>query len=184
TANKGNEYIDYYFLYDLKMTYQVRGDITANGQGIIFIMTLLFGYALGSMTDRLKPLRVIPYLFMMRALVLLVAFYTVHDQFTATVYTTANQFVVVLFGIAAGAATVELFPMEKIGQFCSAQSFFFQTLLLPVYPFLIAPFFDRIKYNRFGFIWGAFFNCLAGFVAIKVYYNWKRKRRLEAAAAA
>jgi len=80
------------------------------------------------------------------------------------------------FGVALGAVTVELFPREKIGQFCSAQAFFYQTTIMVLNPLAISPFFDWLKFNRGGYLWTAFFYLLAGLVTVKVYHNWKRKQ--------
>jgi len=71
-----------------------------------------------------------------------------------------------------GAATVQLFPLEKLGQFCSAQAFFYQTIFLVVGP-LVGHFFDWIHFNRFSYIWAAFFQIGAGLIYTKVYFNWK-----------
>jgi hypothetical protein len=81
-----------------------------------------------------------------------------------------------VFGVALGSVTVQLFPREKLGQFCSAQAFFYQTIIMFLSPFLIAPFFDWLKFNRGGYLWSAFFYLLAGLVTVKVYFNWKRKQ--------
>ena len=81
-----------------------------------------------------------------------------------------------VFGVALGSVTVQLFPLEKLGQFCSAQAFFYQTIIRFMSPFLIAPFFDWWKFNRGGYLWSAFFYLLAGLVTVKVYFNWKRKQ--------
>jgi len=77
--------------------------------------------------------------------------------------------------VALGAVTVQLFPREKLGQFCSAQAFFYQTILMIVTPLLVAPFFDWLKFNRGAYLWVAFFDLLAAIIAVKVYLNWKKK---------
>lgn len=78
------------------------------------------------------------------------------------------------FGVALGAVTVELFPREKIGQFCSARAFFYQTIIMVLNPLVISPFFDWLKFNRAGYLWSAFCYLLAGLITLKVYHNWKR----------
>jgi len=79
------------------------------------------------------------------------------------------------FGVALGAVTVQLFPREKLGQFCSAQAFFYQTILMVLSPLVVAPFFDWLKFNRGAYIWSAFFYFVAALITVKVYWNWKRK---------
>ncbi|MEI8197502.1 MAG: hypothetical protein WCI73_16525, partial [Phycisphaerae bacterium] len=157
----------------LGMSFQEKGrwvDTPSRFIGLGF--GIFLGYTIGSLVDRLKPLRVMPFLFFARALVLTVGFFVVKDKISAMVISSLEGVVLFCMGISIGALTVEIFPMAKLGQFCSAQAFFYQTIIL----FLSIPigkFFDWIKFNRFGYIWGATFSTLAGFVAIKVYYNWK-----------
>lgn len=95
------------------------------GQTVSTIFGVLLGFWIGSMTDRLKPLRLIPIILFVRALVLGTGFFVVKDQTSAMIIYTRNEGVIVFcLSVAMGAATVQMFPMEKLGQFCSAQSFF------------------------------------------------------------
>ena len=79
-----------------------------------------------------------------------------------------------IYGVAVGAFTVEVFPREKLGQFCSAQAFLYtSTCNLLNTP--LAMFFDHIKNNRIGYLWTTFFWVLSGLAFIKVYFNWKKR---------
>ena len=75
--------------------------------------------------------------------------------------------------------TVELFPREKLGQFCSARFLFTALLLSIVNPFIISPLFDWLHFNRAGYLWSAAFNFLAAIVSVKVYHNWKARQTLD-----
>ena len=117
--------------------------------------------------------------FFIWALLALISFFVVRDKMSAAVMTSLiciNQFA---FGVALGAVTVELFPREKIGQFCSAQAFFYQTIIMVLNPLVISPFFNWLKFNRAGYLWSSFFYLLAGLVTVKVYHNWKRMQESE-----
>ena len=76
---------------------------------------------------------------------------------------------------------MELFPREKIGQFCSAQAFFYQTITMVFNPLVTSPFFDWLKYNRAGYLWSAVCYFLAALVTVKVYFNWKHKHESDSA---
>ena len=118
----------------------------------------------------------IPVTFFIWALLTLISFFVVRDKMSAAIMASLININLFAFGVALGAVTVELFPREKIGQFCSAQAFFYSTTIMVLNPLVISPFFDWLKFNRAGYLWSAFFYLLAGIVTVKVYLNWKRKQ--------
>ena len=117
--------------------------------------------------------------FFLWSLLALVSFFVVTDKVSAAVMASLIGINVFVFGVALGAVTVQLFPREKLGQFCSAQAFFYQTIIMVLSPLLVAPFFDWLKFNRGAYLWSSFFYLLAGIVTVKVYHNWKRKQEIE-----
>jgi len=178
-GNVGNNFQFFYLRYDLGMDLTTTGWINGVSQAATTAFGVLLGYSAGSIIDRVKPIRVIPLTFFISSMLGLISFFVVHDKLSAAVMgclISVNGFV---FGVALGAVTVELFPREKIGQFCSAQAFFYQTTIMVLNPLLISPFFDWLKFNRAGYLWSASFYFLAGLVTVKVYHNWKRKHALE-----
>ena len=177
-GNQGGIIQSFYLRYDLKMDLTTTGWIYGVGLASTTVFGLALGYSTGSLIDRLKPIRVIPVTFFIWALLALISFFVVRDKMSAAIMTSLiciNQFA---FGVALGAVTVELFPREKIGQFCSAQAFFYQTIIMVLNPLVISPFFDWLKFNRGGYLWSAFFYVLAGLVTVKVYRNWKSKHEI------
>jgi hypothetical protein len=104
-----------------------------------------------------------------------VSFFVITDKTSAVVMASLDGIKGFIFGVALGAVTVQLFPREKLGQFCSAQAFFYQTILMVLTPLFIAPFFDWLKFNRGAYLWGGLFDLLAALIAVKVYFNWKKK---------
>ena len=176
-GNLGNNYMTYYLITDLKLSYKDVGWVTGMGQSFSMTFGILLGFAVGSLVDRLQPLRVLPIIILVRAALLAVGFFVVRDKMTAMIIYTLNEgLLVFLLSVAIGAATVQMFPLEKLGQFCSAQSFFCQTLFLVINP-LVGHFFDWIHFNRFSYAWGSIFQTLAGLIYIKVYLNWKRQHQ-------
>ena len=173
-GNKGNDYVNFYQLNDLNLHLEGVGWAEGWAQTATLAFTLSLGFAAGSFIDRFKPVRMIPIFFFIRTIISLAAFYFVQDKLSAAVFGGMISIIVFLTNVALGAATVQLFPREKLGQFCSAQAFFYQTIGIIITPLIIAPFFDYIHYNRFGYIWLTTFYFLTALIYTKVYFNWKR----------
>jgi len=178
-GNQGGNFQFFYLRYDLGMDLTTTGWINGIGLTATTAFGLLLGYSTGSLIDRLKPIRVIPATFFFWSLLTLVSFFVVRDKLSAAIMASLININLFVFGVSLGAVTVELFPREKIGQFCSAQAFFYQTIIMVLNPLVISPFFDRIKFNRGGYLWSTFFYLMAGLVTVKVYRNWKRKQESE-----
>jgi len=178
-GNQGNNFQLFYLRYDLGMDLATTGWIDGVGQMATTVFGVLLGYSAGSLIDRVKPIRVIPVTFFIWSMLGLIAFFVIHDKNSAAIMACLISVNLFIFGVSLGAVTVELFPREKIGQFCSAQAFFYQTTIMVLNPLVISPFFDWLKFNRAGYLWSATFNLLAGLIAVKVYHNWKRKQEME-----
>ena len=172
-GNQGNNFAFFYFRYDLGMDLGTTGWISGMSQTATIIFGLLFGYSAGSMVDRLLPLRVIPVTYFIWTLLVFISFFVVHDKQSAVVMACCVNLLLFVFGVALSAATVKMFPREKIGQFCSAQACFTATGVMILNPLVISPFFDWIKYNRAAYLWSSVFYFLAGLISVKVYFNWK-----------
>ncbi len=179
-GNQGHIFQGFYLRYDLGMILSVTGWISGVGSTVTTIFGITLGYAAGSMIDRLKPIRVIPASIFIYSLLALVAFFVVHDKISAAIMSSLISVNLFIYSVALGAVTVELFPRERLGQFCSAQAFFYQTIIMVLNPLAISPLFDWLKFNRAGYLWSAFFYLLAGGATVKVYLNWKQ-RQLESA---
>jgi Na+/melibiose symporter-like transporter len=178
-GQQGMNFQLFYLRYDLGMDLTTTGWIDGVGLTTTVVFGLMLGYSTGSLIDRLKPIRVVPVTFFIWALLALISFFVVRDKLSAAFMASLINVNLFAFGVALGAVTVELFPREKLGQFCSAQAFFYQTIIMVLNPLLISPFFDWLKFNRGGYLWSAFFYLLAGLVTVKVYLNWKRKQESE-----
>jgi len=109
------------------------------------------------------------------ALTNLAGYYFVHDQWTYLCQACTLSIILFAYGVAMGGYTIEVFPREKIGQFCSAQAVFYQVALNIINPF-IGMFFDHVKYNRLGYIWAGSFQMVGACIFVKIYFNWKKRR--------
>lgn len=174
-GNAGNWYQFNYVHYDLKMDLSTVGWTQGWSNAATTGFGLLLGFAIGSLTDRLKPVRLMAPCLVILALVLLGSYCCVHDKWTYLGWSCAKSIANFCFAVVTGAFTVEVFPREKIGQFCSAQAVFYQILVNVLGP-LVARFFDRIHDNRLAFLWSAICYVLAAFVYLRVYANWTRRQ--------
>ena len=175
TGNQGNNFVFFYLREDLGMDLGTTGWIQGIASSVVTGFGVLLGYSTGSLIDRFKPIRVVPITLFVWSVLALVSFFVINDKVSAAVMASLVGINSFCFGVALGAVTVQLFPREKLGQFCSAQAFFHQTLLMVLSPLVVAPFFDWLKFNRGAYIWSAFFYFVAALITVKVYWNWKRK---------
>ena len=175
-GNVGSNYAFFYLREDLGMDLGTTGWIQGIGSTVVTAFGVLLGYSAGSLIDRVKPIRVIPATFFVWSLLMLISFFVIRDKISAAVMASLIGINGFVFGVALGAVTVQLFPREKLGQFCSAQAFFYQTIIMVLSPLLIAPFFDWLKFNRGAYLWSAFFYFVAALITVKVYFNWKKKQ--------
>jgi maltose/moltooligosaccharide transporter len=173
-GNAGNWYQFNYVHYDLKMDLATVGWTQGCSNAATTGFGLIFGFAIGSLTDRLKPVRLIGPCYVVLAAVMLGSFFFVHDKWTYLTWSCAKGVVIFTLAVVGGAFTVEIFPREKLGQFCSAQAVFYQVILNTINPF-IAMLFDHAKDNRLSFLWTAVFYFLSAMAYMKVHVNWKKR---------
>ena len=168
-GNLGNDYRDYYLHYDLKLNLDQIGKASAIPQVLIMII----GFGVGTMADRLKPVKLMPHLTFLWALTLIGSYFFVHDQLSWLIWFTLINLAIFAQGVLYGALIPELYPREKLGQFCSAAATMTAVVTGVSRPF-VGMFFDYIHYTRFSFLWSAFFNILSGILFMKVYANWRK----------
>jgi len=174
-ANAGNNYQFWYLRDDLHLNLATIGWTQGWSKAVTTGFGLVCGFYLGSLTDRLKPVRLMAPLYAVMALINFGSFFYIHDKWTCLFAACVLNMVLFFLGVVVGAFTVEVFPREKLGQFCSAQAVFYQFLLTLIGPF-IGMFYDRIHFNRLAYLWTSLFQLVAGFVYLKVYFNWKIKK--------
>ena len=174
-GNKGNDYQFYYLHYDLHLNLATLGWKDGWSNAFVAGFGVLFGFAIGSLTDRLKPVRLMAPLTLLMALVNLASYFYIHDKWTCLFQACLMLVINFAFGTAMGAYIIEVFPREKIGQFCSAQAVFYQFAITLVNPF-IGEFFDWANHNKLGYIWAGSFQVIASFIYVKIYFNWKKRR--------
>ena len=173
-GNAGGWYQFNYLHYDLKLDLATLGWVDGWAKLATTGFGLVLGFSIGAMTDRLKPVRLMAPSYFLLALIVFATYFFVHDKWTYLVAMTVRGLLNFVMGVIIGAFTVEVFPREKIGQFCSAQAVFYQFINNLANPF-VGMLFDWLKNNRLGFLWMAGFYALSGVVYMKVYINWKKR---------
>jgi maltose/moltooligosaccharide transporter len=174
-GNTAGAPLTFYIHYDLKLSLWDIG--WANGWGNTTTTTfgLICGFAIGAYTDRVKGVRLLSPLFIIWSLLIFSGYFFVTDKWTLMIYNVVQGLFGFSSGIIFGAFTIEVFPMEKLGQFCSAQAFSYQILLTATSPFL-GMFWDHFHhYFRAGYLFQSFFFLMAGLCYFKVYLNWKKR---------
>ncbi len=169
-GNLGNDYRNFYLHYDLHLNLDEIGKASAAPLPIIVIL----GFVVGSLADRLKPVRLMPPLTLVWAMTNVGAYWFVHDQWSYIVWFTLINLAIFAQGVLYGALIPELYPREKLGQFCSACATMI-TAILSAGRVFVGVFFDHIHNTRFCFLWSAIFQVLAALVFVKVYTNWRKR---------
>jgi Na+/melibiose symporter-like transporter len=164
--------ITFYLRYNLHFSYGTIGSLNAWPP----LLTIILGYFLGSMTDRLHPMRVFVPSYLALGIIYVGSFIFVHNRhsyFFWTCLAVVGQFA---NGITYGALLPQIFPREKFGQFCSANamcsSLLNMCLTVPVGILL-----DYLHSNyRFGYLNGAISMFLAALVFTKVRRNFEARQ--------
>jgi maltose/moltooligosaccharide transporter len=168
-GNLGNDYRTFYLHYDLKLNLDQIGKASAIPQ----LLIIALGFGVGALADRLKPVRLMPSLSFLWALTSFGAYFFVRSQLSWLIWYTLINLAIFAQGVLMGALTPELYPREKLGQFCAASATM-QTVICGVMRPFVGMFFTYIHYLRFSFLWSAFFDFLGALIFIKVYHNWRK----------
>ncbi len=137
---------------------------------------VLLGFPLGAMVDRLNPMRVIAPSLLIWGTVNVACFFFLKGPTSLLIMLTAIALAQFIFSVCVGVLTIEVFPREKIGQFCSANAICQQVFCLIVGP-LLGLLLDHLKDYSYVYLWSAIFQFLAAGLFIKVYLNWLRLKK-------
>lgn len=162
-----------YRLFHWNETLGLSFDTVGKVQAWSSVLIILFGYSLGSVIDKFKPVRLMPITFGVWSLINVYAFFFLRGATSLFVFMVLITLIVFINGICFNVVTVEVFPREKIGQFCSANQIFHSTVSLMATP-LLGMFLDRVKDYTYIYAWSAVFQLFAAAIFVKVYRNWCR----------
>jgi maltose/moltooligosaccharide transporter len=166
--NGTGNYIGFYLRYNLHLNYESMGMMNA----FPGLLPLVLGYFLGSMADRLHPIRVFAPTYLATGLVYVGSFFFVHDQWSYLFWTCLTMVAQFATGITYGALLPTIYPREKFGQFCSAcaccQAALGLMLTIPM-----AYLFDLLHSQyQYAYLIGAFSMFGAAAIFMKVHRNF------------
>ena len=163
-----------YIHYDLKLDLTAIGRMNGWASTITTIIGLTLGFSFGALTDRLKPVRMMAPIYALWGLTKLIGYFYVHDQWSYLTWAAANNVFAFAIGVVQAAVVIEVFPREKLGQFCSANAVSV-SLVCNAAGLLVAKLFDSLKNNRLSFLWQAAFLFIGAMAFVKVHDNWRKR---------
>lgn len=164
-------YQNFYLMDSLGLSWDIIGKMRAWPA----VLIVLLAYPLGVLIDRLKPVRMVPPALLLWSLVNLFSFFYLRDPLSLLICSSLMAIASFIFAVSFAVMNVEVFPREKLGQFCSATAITYQIIcILVAVP--LGMLFDHLKDYRYTYLWSSLFDALAALLFFKVYCNWKRVR--------
>ena len=167
--NLAMQYQNFYMHYDLGLSLDSIGKMRA----LPLVISMVLAFAIGAMADRFNPVRLLAPAYVIWGAMYLAGYFFVQGQWSFLLLVTGTSLMTTVCSIVTSALTVRIYPIEKLGQFCSASAISQQLLCGLAAPFM-GYFFDLTS-NRIAFLWSAFFLFAAGFIFLKVYSNWEKR---------
>jgi MFS family permease len=164
-------YMNFYLRYNLHLNYAAIGPLTA----LPGLVSIVLGYYLGSMADKLHPLRIFAPTFLLLAVIYVGSFFFIHDKWSFLFWSVLIQVGQFANGITVGALMPQIFPREKFGQFCSANAAFSMAVNM-VLGIPMGMMFDALHSEyRYAYLVAAFSMAGAGVLFHKVYLNYEAR---------
>jgi maltose/moltooligosaccharide transporter len=171
-ANASNGYKSYYLKFDLHTNYETFGRFNS----LPYLVPIILGYFFGSIADKLHPIRVFAPTYFFWGLVSFGSYFFIHDKWSFLFWSGLTQVAIFANGVTYGALLPEIYPREKLGQFCSANQLW-GTLGGIVVPIPVGWLFDAMhKYYRFAYLFSAVFLFGAALMFRKVERNYMKRK--------
>jgi MFS-type transporter involved in bile tolerance (Atg22 family) len=170
-ANGANNLKNHLIMFDLNLSWTEIGRLNS----VPGIIAIALGFFFGSMVDRLQPVRLLAPVMAIWACTSLASYFFVHGAMSYLICTCMTQVANFAYGVTYGALLPEIYPMEKLGQFCSASVLFNWAIGF----FIGIPLgwlMDHMPNDQICFLWAAAFQFLAAIVWVKVLMNFNRRR--------
>ncbi len=167
--NLSGQYRSFYLHYELGMSLDSIGKVG----GLSQMLCLVFGFSIGSMTDKLNPVRLMAPTLLIWGILSMASFFFVRGPWSYLVVSAIGGLVVFAYGVITAAFTVQVYPMEKLGQFCAASAITQQLVCNLTSPFMGALF--DFTSNRVAFLWSACCLFASALVFRKVQRNWQAR---------
>lgn len=155
-----------YVNFDLHLSWDFVGKLNSAPM----IIAIALGYFFGSLTDRFHPVRIMPVTYLAMGATNLGCYFFVTGPWSYMTWMCVLQVATFAQGVAYGALLPEIYPREKLGQFCSAAVLFQMAVgLLTGIP--LSMFFDSWRDDRLSYLWTAGFLGLTAILYYKVLRN-------------
>ncbi len=171
-GNLSNMYQIFYFQHDLGLSLDTVGKMRSWPA----LLVVPLAYPLGKLIDYLNPIRMIAPVLLIWGISNIVSFFFLKDQLSLLLCIAFTTLISFPFGICLSAITVEVFPREKLGQFCSANQIT-SSVTCFFFSMAVGTFFDLIKNYRYVFLWSAVFEIIAALFFLKIYFHWRKQER-------
>jgi Na+/melibiose symporter-like transporter len=168
-GNVGGGFQRFYLHYELGLSLDSIGKMGA----LPMLIPLVLAFPVGAMIDKFNPVRFMSPCYLAWGVICFTGYFFVRGPWSLLAFGTAQSMVGVVLGILVSAATVRFYPMEKLGQFCSASAISQQLTCALVAPFF-GLFFDHTS-TRVAFLVQACCLFAASLAFRKVYFNWKKR---------
>lgn len=171
-SNASNQYKGYYLKFDLHADWADFGIYNY----LPNIVPIILGYFVGFFADKLHPVRLFAPTYFFWGLVCLGSYFFIHDRMSFLVWSCLTQVAIFANGVTYGALLPEIYPREKLGQFCSANQLW-GTLSGIVISLPVGWLFDALhNYYRFAYMFSAVFLFGAALMFRKVEKNYEKRK--------
>lgn len=136
---------------------------------------VLVAYPIGAMLDKLGPMRMMAPSLLLWATINIASYFYLKGAVSLLICFSGITLANFVNGLCSNVLTAEVFPREKLGQFCSANQLVHSSIIFFAAP-LIGLWFDHVKDYTCGYALSAFFQILSAAVFVKVYFNWRQAK--------
>jgi maltose/moltooligosaccharide transporter len=160
----------HYVMFDLHLSWDVVGKINSAPQ----VIAIFLGFFFGSITDRFQPVRAFPPTYVAWGLACLGSYFFITGAWSYLVWNCVTQVAIFANGVTYGALLPQIYPREKLGQFCSA-AVLFQSATGFILGIPLGILFDYVHSDRLAYLWSAIFLFLAAAIFFKVERNYRAR---------
>ena len=168
-SNAGNQQKTNYVMNQLHLSWDLVGKLNSAP----LLIAIFLGYFVGSITDRFHPVRIFPWLNLAWGLTCLGSYIFIAGAWSYFIWGSLTQVAMFAYGVAYGALLPEIYPREKLGQFCSA-CVLLQITVGSVLSIPLGEFWDWLNDDRFAYLWSAIFL----FAAMAAWFKVRRNHEL------
>jgi Na+/melibiose symporter-like transporter len=153
------------------------GKINANASLAVLFITMAIGFPVGALVDRVGALRLVAPCLLLWAAANFVAFRYVQGYTSLLLCSILITVANFPYTMCVAALTPEVYPKDKLGQFCSASSIS-QSLVCIGTIILAGMLFDHLGqgFYHYAYLWSTICELIGVLGFLKIYFDWRRER--------